>query len=76
MGRHRVDLDKDVEDVEPVPVLDEAPISPRSGSRSGRRSSGCWVRQVDAGDRDDGLPGGFLAGALVEVRVALRLNWA
>ena len=35
-----------------------------------------WVRQVDAGDLDDGLPRGFLAGAIVEVWVALRLNWA
>ena len=34
------------------------------------------VRQVDAGDLDDGLPRGFLAGAIVEVWVALRLNWA
>ena len=30
----------------------------------------------DAGDLDDGLPRGFLAGAIVEVWVALRLNWA
>jgi hypothetical protein len=35
-----------------------------------------WVRQVDAGDLDHGLPPGFLAGAIVEVWVALRLNWA
>ena len=33
-------------------------------------------RQVDAGDLDDGLPRGFLTGAIVEVWVALRLNWA
>ncbi len=32
--------------------------------------------QVHAGDLDDGLPRGFLAGAIVEVWVALRLNWA
>ncbi len=34
------------------------------------------LRQVHAGDLDDGLPRGFLAGAIVEVWVALRLNWA
>jgi hypothetical protein len=34
------------------------------------------LRQVDAGNLDDGLPRGFLAGAIVEVRVSLRLNWA
>ncbi|MGO9808102.1 MAG: hypothetical protein ACLPKH_15480, partial [Rhodomicrobium sp.] len=43
---------------------------------SGHRGQGCWVRQVDARDLDDGPPRGFLAGAIVEVRVALRLNWA
>jgi hypothetical protein len=32
--------------------------------------------EVEAGDLDDGLPRGFLAGAIVEVGVALRLNWA
>ena len=45
-------------------------------AHSGHRAQGCWVRQVDAGDHDDGLPRGFLAGAIVEVWVALRLNWA
>lgn len=34
------------------------------------------AKQVDAGDLDDGLPRGFLAGAIVKVWVALRLNWA
>ena len=33
-------------------------------------------RQVDPRDLDDGLPGGFLAGAIVEVWLALHLNWA
>ena len=33
-------------------------------------------REIDARDLDDGLPGGFLAGAIEKVRVALRLNWA
>ena len=33
-------------------------------------------REIDARDLDDGLPRGFLAGAIVEVWVALRLNWA
>ena len=37
---------------------------------------GCCGGEVDAGDLDDGLPRGFLAGAIVEVRLALRLNWA
>ena len=32
--------------------------------------------QVDAGDIDDGLPRGFLAGAIEEVWLALLLNWA
>ena len=35
-----------------------------------------WLRQVHARDLDDALPCGFLAGAMVEVWVALRLNWA
>ena len=34
------------------------------------------LKQVHAGDLDDGLPGGFLAGAIVEVWLALHLNWA
>jgi hypothetical protein len=34
------------------------------------------LRQVHAGDIDDGLPRGFLAGSVVEVWLALRLNWA
>ena len=33
-------------------------------------------RQVDAGDTDDGLPRGFLVGAIEKVWVAHRLNWA
>ena len=33
------------------------------------------LRQVDAGDTDDGLPCGFLVGAIVEVWVALSLDW-
>jgi hypothetical protein len=32
--------------------------------------------KIDAGDIDDSLPRSFLAGAIVQVRVALRLNWA
>jgi hypothetical protein len=47
-----------------------------TGAPSGHRAQGCWVRQVDAGDLHDGLPRGFLAGAIVEVWLALRLNWA
>jgi hypothetical protein len=43
---------------------------------SGHGGQGCWVRQVDARDLDDGLPRGFLAGAIVEVWLALHLNWA
>ena len=34
------------------------------------------VRQIDAGDLDDGLPRGFLARAIVEVWLALHFNWA
>ena len=47
-----------------------------TGAPSGHRAQGCWVRQIDAGDLDDGLPRGFLAGAIVKVWVAHRLNWA
>ena len=36
------------------------------------RAQGCWLRQVNAGDIDDGLPRGFLVGAIVKVRVALH----
>jgi hypothetical protein len=39
-------------------------------------SKGARLRQVNAGDLDDGLPRGFLAGPIVEVWVALRFNWA
>ncbi len=38
--------------------------------------SSCCGREIDAGDLGDGLPRGFLAGAIEKVRVALRLNWA
>lgn len=41
---------------------------------SGDRALRGWVRQDDAGDSDDGLPCGFLAGAIVEVWVELRHN--
>jgi hypothetical protein len=41
--------------------------STATGAPSGHRAQGCWVRQVDAGDTDDGLPRGFLVGAIVEV---------
>ena len=43
---------------------------------SGDRALRGWVRQVDAGDTDDDLPRGFLASAIVTVRVEHRLNWA
>ncbi len=55
-----------------IPVI---PIA-ATGAPSGHRAQGSWLRHVDAGDLDDGLPRGFLAGAIVEVWVALRLNWA
>jgi hypothetical protein len=42
---------------------------------SDHRVQRCWSK-ADAGDIDDGLSGGFLAGAIVEVWVALRLDWA
>jgi hypothetical protein len=58
-------------------------VAPQSHADSGRRDQrssghrvqGYWL-QVDAGDLDHGLPRGFLAGAIVEVWVLLRLNWA
>jgi len=34
--------------------------SARSGASSGHRAQGCCGGDVDAGDRDDGLPRGFL----------------
>ena len=34
------------------------------------------LTEIDAGHLDDGLPRGFLSGAIVEVWVTLRLNWA
>ena len=40
------------------------------------RAQGSCGGEVDAGDLDDGLPRGFLVGAIVGVWVALRLNWA
>ena len=39
-----------------------------------RRSRMLW-REINARHFDDGLPRGFLAGAIVEVWVALHLNW-
>jgi hypothetical protein len=57
-------------------ALSPTKLSTATGAPSGHRAQGCWVRQVDAGDTDDGLARGFLAGAIVEVWVALRLNWA
>ena len=43
---------------------------------SGDRALRGWVRQVDARDLDDGLPRGFLTGAIVKMWVAHRLDWA
>jgi hypothetical protein len=43
---------------------------------SGDRALKGWVRQVDARDLYDGLPRGFLAGAIVKMWVAHRLDWA
>ena len=57
-------------------ILVTATISAATGAPSGHRAQGCCGREIDAGDLDDGLPRGFLAGAIVEVWVALRLNWA
>jgi len=38
--------------------------------------SSCCGREIAASDLDDGSPRGFLAGAIVEVWLALRLNGA
>ena len=57
-------------------VLSPTKHSTATGAPSGHRGQVCWVRQVHAGDLDDGLPRGFLAGAIVEVWVAHRLSWA
>src|SRR5581483_8882642 len=51
-------------------------VTIRAVDPSGRRAQGCWVRQVNAGDADDGLPRGFLVGAIVKVLVAHRFNRA
>ena len=48
-------------------------VAPQSPADS---LSSCCGREIDAVDFDDGLPRGFLAGAIVEVWEALRLNWA
>jgi hypothetical protein len=42
---------------------------------SGDRALRGWVKQVNAGDIEDGLPCGFLAGAIVKIRVAHRPDW-
>ena len=55
-------------------IPDEALDRYRRSFRTPR--SRMLVRQVDAGDTDDGLPRSFLVGAIVKVRLAHRLNWA
>ncbi|MGA8100102.1 MAG: hypothetical protein WB810_15710, partial [Candidatus Cybelea sp.] len=49
-----------------------SPLAPpwSAGGPSGHRGQGCGARPVDAGDLDDGLPRGFLVGAIVQVWVA------
>ena len=47
-----------------------------TGAPSGRRAQGRCGSEIDARDLDNGLPRGFLAGAIVEVWLALHLNWA
>src|SRR5450432_1479123 len=44
--------------------------------RRNRRRRGFDRLEIDARDLDDGLPRGILAGAIVEVWLALHLNWA
>ena len=50
--------------------------SAATGASSGHRAQGGCGSEIDARDLDDGLPRGFLAGAIVEVWLALHLNWA
>jgi hypothetical protein len=50
--------------------------STATGAPSGHRAQGWCGRKIDARNLDDGLPRGFLAGAIVEVWLALHLNWA
>ena len=38
--------------------------------------SSCCGREIAARDLDDGLPRGFLAGAIVKMWAAHRLDWA
>ena len=47
-----------------------------TGASSGNAVKNGGLRQVHAGDLDDGLPSGFLAGAIVEVWVTLHLDGA
>jgi hypothetical protein len=44
--------------------------------RRNRLRRGSGRRVIDARDLDDGLPRGFLAGAIVKMWVAHRLDWA
>jgi hypothetical protein len=46
-----------------------------TGSPSGHRAEGCCGRGIGTGDLDDGLPRGFLAGAIVKIWLAHRLDW-
>ena len=67
--------------VRPDGSIDESLENSLAAFRRDRRSfrtprSRMLWREIDARDLDDGLPGGFLAGAIVDVWVALRLNWA
>ncbi len=52
------------------------PVTRRSTLLQDLAFKDAGLRQVHAGDLDDGLPSGFLTGSVVEVWVALRLNWA
>ena len=53
-------------------ILVTATISPRPALLQDAALKDAVGREIDAGDVDDGLPRGFLAGAIVKMRVAHR----
>ena len=67
-------------DFEPFGMITGAKAAVKGLRRFNQNTSdtarGCWGRQVDTRDLDDGLPRGFLAGVIVEAWVVLRLNRA
>jgi hypothetical protein len=57
-------------------ILVTATISPRPALLHDTALKESCEREIDAGDLDDGLPSDLLAGAIVKMWVAHRLDWA